>query len=219
MVVKTMMALRASAKARRAFGAGFALFAGLMATPALADIGPLTAYYNEPALGPSSVQFKLDVLASVGGRCGFAAGQTPGGTIQAGAIDESGWTGDAVFVPECSALWRIAVSSLNGALKSDATTSVQGFADRAPYSVALHVVHDTGTIDRSCPVDQIGPAGVAGQCDFRGTASAANGLQVPRAYDKLGSYLRASAPVYAGTSRLVAGTYSDTLTITISPAS
>lgn len=204
---------------RRVGAACCALVAMSSASPALADIGPLTAYYNEPSYGPPSVQFKLDVLASVGGRCGFASGGVPNGSIDAGEIDVALWNGQVAFMPSCTAQWRIAVSSLNGALKSDTPTGgAPGFTDVAPYTVSLHVVHDTGSIDRDCPVDQIAASLGSSPCAFRGTASASNGLQVPRAFNQPGSYIAAGAPAYTGTSKLVAGNYTDTLTVTISPA-
>jgi hypothetical protein len=196
-----------------------AIIAMSSATPALADIGPLTAYYKEPDKGPPSVQFKLDVLASVGGRCGFASGSAPNGSIDAGEIDVALWNGQVAFMPNCTAQWRSAVSSQNGALKSDTPTGgALGFTDVAPYTVSLHVVHDTGFIDRNCPVDQIAASLTASACEFRGTASPSNGMLVPRSFSKPGSYIAAGAPAYTGTSKLVAGNYTDTLTVTISPA-
>ena len=55
-------------------------------------------------------------------------------------------------------------------------------------------------------------------CTFRGTASTTNGLQVPRSFGLAGSFIKMSAPAYAGAGILVSGTYNDTLIVTVSPA-
>ncbi|WP_231568241.1 hypothetical protein [Novosphingobium malaysiense] len=190
--------------------------------PALASTTPVTAYYPDPVapgLGPASATINIDVMASIGGRCGFAANGAPNGTVNAGAIDTSAWSGQVPFVAECTAPWRIAVSSQNGALAAGVGAGSTGYTDRAPYTVSLNVVADDSTVTSTCPVAQI-EQGISGStCDFNGTASASNGLLVSRSYDQNGSYIEVGAPAYAGTDMLVSGTYSDTLTVTISPAS
>lgn len=207
-------------KRKAPHGLAVTLLLGAIASPAHADTGPLTAYYNEPTRGPASVEFRLDVLASVGGRCGFASGSAPNGSIDAGDLEASNWSGTVVFVPQCTAQWRIAVTSANGALKlTTPSASVSGFTNKAPYTVSLHVVQDSGTVDASCAADQLLAAPASSTCSFRGTASPSSGLQASRSFNQTGSYIMANAPAYAGTDRLVAGTYADTLTITISPAS
>lgn len=197
-----------------------ALVVAFLPAPALAAT-ELTAYFdNSPA--PRTASFTIDVTASVGGRCGFAPTGAPNGAIGAGQIDAAGWSGQVAFVPQCTAQWRIAVSSQNGGLKADASAAgLAGFVDKAPYEVGLHLVHDTGTVDSSCPAEQIGQALATSACSFRGTASLSNGLSVPRSYNQAGSYIRASAPAYpdGAPPRLVAGTYTDTLVVTVSPAS
>ena len=177
------------------------------------------AYYPDTAVtptpGPASVALAIPVTASVGGTCGFQT--APNATIFNANIDTTSWSDQVAFVPECTAPWRIAVSSLNGALKSVAPTEA-GYTNVAPYDVALHVNSDGGAVDRSCAAAQIDQALVSSTCDFRGTASPSTGLVVPRSYQLAGSYLQVSAPAYPGANQLVEGLYYDTLTVTVSPA-
>jgi len=209
----------------RTFGTIAAALAAVMlpafASPALAaDTAVQTAFYPDATIpnvpGPAFAQFTIAVSASVGGTCGFATGGAPTGTISATAIDTTAWSGKAFFTPQCTAPWRIAVSSQNGALLNSVAAPTAAFANRAPYTVKLHVVTDTGATDDQCAVANLTTANTA--CTFEGTASSANGLQLPRSYLQSGSYIEASAPAYAGSQVLVAGTYQDVLTITVSPA-
>lgn len=215
----------------RAGWAAAMLAIGSCATPAAADTAPITAYYHDAALvgytyatPNQNAVIAIDVKASVGGTCGFATNGAPNGTVNAGAIDTTGWSAQIPFVAECTAPWRIAVSSLNGALKS-AAIAPTGYANTAPYTVALNVPYDTGsgsgTVTGSCPVAQIDQSLASSSCNFKGTASTTNGLQVPRSFGLSGAYIQMSAPSYNGnngTSILVAGAYADTLTVTVSPA-
>ena len=212
---------------RQAGWAALLLVVSSIVTPAHANTAPITAYYHDPALigyvyatPNQNAIIAIDVKASVGGTCGFATNGAPNGTVNAGAIDTTGWSAQVPFTAECTAPWRIAVSSLNGSLKS-AAAAPTGYANTAPYTVALNVASDSGTITGSCPVAQIDQALGSTPCNFKGTASTTNGLQVPRSFGLSGSYIQMSAPSYNGnngTSILVAGGYGDTLTVTVSPA-
>ena len=208
---------------KRAALAALVLTMGGYAMPASADTAPITAYYRDPALGaynypgPANAVIGIDVKASVGGTCGFATNGVPNGTVNAGAIDTTGWSGQVPFTAECTAPWRIAVSSQNGALKN-ATAPQAGYANLAPYDVALSINSDGGTVTGTCPVAQLDQALVSSPCTFKGTASTINGLQVPRSYDLPNSYIQLSAPAYPGSDILVSGTYNDTLIVTVSPA-
>jgi hypothetical protein len=188
-----------------------------------------TAYYRDPLLttytypGPANAVMTIDVLASVGGSCGFATGGAPNATINAGSIDTTAWSGEVPFVPQCTAPWRIAVSSANGALKTGASGAA-GYSTTAPYTVALTIPYDTGsstgTVSGSCAVADIGQASTSTACNFKGTATTTNGLQVPRSFGLTGAKILLSAPAYQGTTStiLVAGSYQDTLIVTVSPA-
>ena len=122
------------------------------------------------------------------------------------------------FVAECTAPWRIAVASQNGGLTTGAAT-VAGYQNKAPYTVSLNVNSDGGVVTGSCAVDQIAQSAGSTACTFEGTASPTNGLLVPRSFGLSGSFIQMNAPAYPGPDLLVTGTYTDTLVVTISPAS
>ena len=208
---------------KRAALAALVLTMGGYAMPASADTAPITAYYRDAALigytypGPDKAIILIDVKASVGGTCGFATNGAPNGTVNAGAIDTTGWSAQVPFTAECTAPWRIAVSSANGGLKNAAAVPV-GYLNKAPYDVALNVASDSGPVTGTCPVAQLDQALGSSPCTFKGTATTTNGLQVPRSFGLAGSYIQMSAPAYPGPSILINGAYVDTLIVTVSPA-
>ena len=123
------------------------------------------------------------------------------------------------FVPQCTAMWRIAVTSANGGLVTPATGLPAGYANKAPYDVALNVVTDAGVVTPA-PCAAANLQNVAGAtCDFKGTASPTQGLLLTRSFEQAPSTITVSAPAYAGQDVLISGTYQDTLTVTVSPAS
>ncbi len=223
------MMLNACGIQRKAEWAALALALSAFAAPASAatSTNTITAYYRDLTLtgyvypGPDKAVLTIDVTASVTATCGFATGAAPSGTVNAGAIDTTGWGQNVPFTVQCTAPWRIAVSSANGALKTTATGAT-GYAKIAPYDVALNLPYDTGTstgtITSTCPVAQIDAALGVSPCNFKGTATTTNGLAVPRSFNLSGSYMRVSAPAYPGPSVLVQGTYNDTLIVTVSPS-
>ncbi len=175
-----------------------------------------TRYYRTPTDFDKET-LTIPVQASVGGRCGFASGAAPGGTVNAGSIDTTGWSQQVPFTAQCTAPWRIAVSSLNGALLTGAAPAA-GYLSRAPYSVMLNVSADGGTVASTCPVATIDQAATSSTCNFNGTATTTNGLYVTRSFNLAGSYIQLSAPAFPGPEILAQGTYNDTLVVTISPA-
>ena len=197
----------------RTIAAGaLALLAAGTVTSAHASTAPTLAYFGGAT---DKVEMAIDVLASVGGRCGFAT--APSGTVDAGSIDTTAWGTQVAFVPQCTAPWRIAVSSANGALKTGGTVAT-GYLARAPYTVKLNVASDVGAVTSSCPVAEIDAALSSSSCNFRGTASTSNGLYIQRSFNLPGSYIELSAPAFPGPETLIQGTYTDTLIVTISPA-
>ena len=192
------------------------------AAPAFADTAPITAYFRDPALttytypGPANAVINIDVKASVGGTCGFATNGAPNASFT-GLPIEAGWTRQVSFTAECTAPWRIAVSSQNGAMKTTATVPT-GYTNKAPYDVSLNVSSDGGTVTGICPVAQLDQAAGSTPCSFEGTASTTNGLQVPRSFGLSGSFIQMTAPAYTGPNVLLSGTYNDTLVVTVSPA-
>ena len=210
---------------RKAKWAALALALSAFAAPASAatSTNTITAYYRDSAIpntyvypGPPQAVLTIDVKASVGGTCGFATNGAPNGAF-ANLTVEAGWTAQVPFTAECTAPWHIAVSSQNGGLKN-ATSVTLGYANKAAYDVALNVSSDGGTVTGTCPVAQLDAAMVSSPCNFKGTASTTNGLQVPRSFGLGGSFIKMTAPVYAGSDVLISGTYSDTLIVTVSPA-
>lgn len=193
-----------------------------LAHPALAQSATITAYYRDPALtgyvypGPANAVFQIPVTASVGGTCGFTT--PPNANLFHANIDTTGWSDQVPFTVECTAPWRIAVSSQNGALKNVGTVAA-GYQNKAPYTVSLNVASDGGTVSAACPVAEIDQAVGSSPCAFKGTASPAAGLVIPRSFGLSGSYIQVAAPAYAGPDLLISGTYNDTLIVTISPAS
>jgi hypothetical protein len=188
-----------------------ATLAGAIATPASAQA---TAY----AAGQGAVnriEVGIDVRASVRDRCGFATDGAPNGAIDQANFDSTGMSRDFAIRLNCSSASRVAVSSLNGGLAPAETAP--GFASRAPYDVTLVLVGDNGTTATAACAAGVLTSG--GTCAFAGAASTATGLRLSAASTKAnGSYLRVSAPPYTGSQPLLAGSYSDTLTITISIA-
>lgn len=162
----------------------------------------------------NSIEVGVEVRASVRSRCGFATGGAPSGSIDQADFDRTGFTKDFAIQLNCTAASRIAVASANGGMAApDAASS--GYATKAPYQVALRMVADNGTsVSAACDAATLS---AGGSCDFAGTAGLATGLRLGSAATKVnGSYLRVSAPSYAGSAPLVAGRYTDTLSITVS---
>ena len=198
-------------------GAGavaLALFAA--AAPAMAQNVPNTAYFGG---SPTSITVSVPVIATVGGSCGFAPGAAPSGSQNVGLLDSPTWTYDFGFTLQCTGPSRIAVVSSNGGLKKPSLPSDPGYIGIAPYDVAVHVVRTGGATDGNCPAANLLTSSL-NPCVLRGTASPTVGMSVATpSYNLSGSYVRVSALTY-GSDILVSGTdYTDTLTVTVSPAS
>lgn len=109
--------------------------------------------------------------------------------------------------------------SSNGGLKTAPLSGAPGYLDTAPYDVAVHVVRTGGTTDGNCAAATLLGSSLAA-CNLRGTAAPATGMFVASpSFGLAGSYVRVSAPAFAGPGTLVSGSYADTLTVTVSPAS
>jgi len=198
----------------RAAAAAIAVF---VAQPAMAQLTQeQTAYYPDPDLGrPTEAVLRIPVKASVGGQCGLASPMNA--SFFNPNIDTTAWENQESFVPECTAPWRIAVSSVNGALKSTAPIA-PGYTNVAPYQVKLNLNSDAGVVSSTCDVAQLEASLSSSPCNFKGTATPSHGLYVQRSYGLSGSYIQVSAQAYPGPNVLVEGMYYDTLTVTVSPA-
>lgn len=200
-----------------------AAIAFVCAQPALAQSSaPITAYWPDPALvgysypGPANAVLSIPVTASVGGQCGFQT--APNANLNVGNIDTTAWSYQVPFVAECTAPWRIAVSSYNGGLLNAVAVPV-GYRNKTTYTVSLNVNSDSGPVTGSCAVNDIEQGSGSTPCAFEGTASPSNGMLIPRSFGLTGSYIQVNAPADPGPEILMTGTYTDVLTVTISPAS
>lgn len=182
-----------------------ALFAG--------GAGAQTIY--APGQGsPNSKAIPVQVTATVGTRCVFAAGGVPGGTFNQDNFDLTGFTHDFPFTLECTGPSRVAVVSANGGLLTGGTAPAD-YAVKAPYDVTLNLVANGGspTANATCAAATL----VSGStCSFVGPASETQGLRLAAAsVAQSGSYLRVAAPPYSGANTLVQGAYQDTLVVTV----
>lgn len=197
---------------KRIFMLGLAMLVAFcaIAQPAHAQVTAYAAGHG----AVNSIEVGVEVRASVRGRCGFATGGAPAGSVDQANFDETGFSKDFAIQLNCTGASRIAVASVNGGMATQVAGST-GYGTKAPYQVALVVVADNGTsASASCDA---GTLAAGGNCSFAGVAGNTTGLRLAGASTKSnGSYLRVSAPSYAGSAPLVAGRYTDTLSITIS---
>lgn len=205
----------------RRFGESrFVLLAAAFAAATL-TVSPISAQTTVYAPGdgsPNSAQLQINVLASVGGRCGFADLGTPSGTFDQRNFDVTGFSHDFLFSLNCTGPARVAVVSSNGGLKT-AGTAPSGYAVLAPYDVSLHLVSNTpATADATCAAAAL-VVGTGACAAFRGPASTTQGLRIGApSTNQTGSYLRVAASAYNQVvgPTLLAGEYADTLTVTLS---
>ena len=193
-----------------------------------------TAYavgYAAPYNTPNNVVLpQIQVSASVGGRCGFATGNAPNGSVNAPSFDTVGFDQSFNFVLDCTGAFRVGVVSLNGGLLTGGLVPA-GYGIKAPYDVQLNLRNDANTLTASsaCQASQLSLANAAATCtaqyltggtNFSGAASTSRGLRVGGAATSLttNQTIRVKANAYAGPDILAAGNYTDTLTVTVSTA-
>lgn len=193
-----------------------------------------TAYaagYAAPYNAPNLVTLApIQVMASVGGRCGFAAGNAPNGSVNAPSFDTLGFDQSFNFILDCTGAFRVGVVSLNGGLLTGGSVP-SGYGNKAPYDVQLNLRNDANTVTATsaCQAAQLFAANNAATCtaqyltggtNFSGAASTTRGLRVNGAATSLATnqIIRVKANAYAGPDILTAGTYTDTLTVTVSVA-
>ncbi|MGA0602876.1 hypothetical protein ACO2Q3_19360 [Caulobacter sp. KR2-114] len=164
---------------------------------------------------PGDVTLSIPVYAQIGSTCGFGTGLAPSGTYQLGEISD-GFSQSVSFAIACSAPARVAVVSTNGGLKA-AASAPTGYAAQMDYTVALTLAGDTTTASANCLASTLNTSGA---CSFRGPSAGTRGLKLnDTSHDAQGSSLTVSAPAWSSSNILVSSTYSDTLTVTISPSS
>jgi hypothetical protein len=204
-----------SGRGRRLIAAALLLHAA--AIP-LESASAQTTVYAPGEGSPNQAQLPIDVLASVGGRCGFADLGAPGGTFDQRNFDVTGFSHDFLFSLNCTGPARVGVVSSNGGLKTG-SAAPSGYAALAPYDVSLHLVSNTAAVaDATCAVATL-VAGTGSCAAFLGPASTTQGLRIDAAStNQAGSYLRVAAAAYNQVvgPTLIAGEYADTLTVTLS---
>jgi spore coat protein U-like protein len=149
----------------------------------------------------------IDVTGQVAGRCGFSA--PPVDQAHLGNLETPGsMTVD--FTVNCNTPFRVRAVSANGGLKTSSVTG-DGFTNLLDYSLRLQLATDTGALDATCNADALVSA--AGGCAYYG-ATAGEGLS-----SGTGVSLNTAGALQFGWTtapqRLVAGAYSDTLTIVV----
>ena len=183
--------------------------------------------YNTP---PNSITLApIQVMASVGGRCGFAAGNAPNGSVNAPGFDTLGFDQSFPFILDCTGAFRVGVVSTNRGLLTDGAVPT-GYGVKAPYDVQLNLRSDSGlTATSACQAAELVAGNNAATCtaryltsgtNFSGNASTSPGLRVNGAatLPSTTQTIRVKANAYAGPDILTAGTYTDTLTVTVSTA-
>jgi hypothetical protein len=165
---------------------------------------------------PNFIPLAIPVTASVTTSCGFATNGAPNDQYNAANLDQ-GFSHDTSFTLQCSAPLRMAVVSANGGLLTPGAAP-SGYTAIAPYDVSLNIVGDGGvTATGACAAATL-TAASSTPCTFRGPASTSQGLKLNGpSNNQPGSYVRISAPLYAGPNLLlVSSGYADTLTVTLS---
>lgn len=209
-----------AARGRRFGESRFALLGTALAAAALSvsTVSAQTTAYAPGDGSPNSIDLQINVLASVGGRCGFAELGAPSGSFDQRDFDVTGFSHDFLFSLNCTGPARVGVVSSNGGLKTTGTAP-SGYAVLAPYDVSLHLVSNTPTTaDATCAAATL--VASTGTCaDFLGPASTTQGLRIGApSTNQTGSYLRVAASAYNQVvgPTLIAGEYADTLTVTLS---
>lgn len=182
-----------------------------------------TAFYpdgNQPAGSPPNIALPVAVTTTVPEQCGFAPNGAPNDTYDAGDI-RNGWTHDTDFTLECNGPLNMAITSENGGLLASGSPA-SGYSNLEVYSVTLHIAGDNSTsASATCTTDELLQTLGSSTCGFFGTAATAVGLNLnSSSEDQSGSYIRISNVNYAGPppTLIASNAYTDTLTVTLSPA-
>lgn len=202
-------------------GAAWPVMVAILA--AAAPCTAQTAYYGG---APDRLALTVDVRASVAARCGFLPTSTPGANYVEPDFETQGFDRVATFKLDCTSASRVGIVSSNGGLATGASAG-PGYTALAPYDVQLTLNGNAISATATCGAKDLTPASNA--CaptylaavgpNFTGPASAAQGLRIAGpATIGSDSTIRVKANPYSGSSILSAGTYVDTLTVTISPA-
>lgn len=198
---------------------------GLVAAFAVAaPCAAQTAYYGG---SPDRLNLTVEVRASISARCGFVPASAPGANYVEPDFETQGFDRVAAFKLDCTTASRVGVVSSNGGLATGAAAAGPGYTALAPYDVQLTLNGNAASATATCGAKDLTATGTAcaptylpaAGTNFSGPASASKGLRLAGpATIGSDSTIRVKANAYAGPPVLTAGTYSDTLTVTISPA-
>jgi len=206
----------------------------MRATAVAATLAAMTASASAQCVGScetpvisagGSGTLRLNVTASVGGRCGFAT--APSVTLVFPKFDETSDTQSASFMLDCTGPSRVAVTSSNGGLKNGSATLPPGYSNFASYEVNLQLNPSSGStvsLTQGCPSEVLrvsAPASGSMECaGIRGTANGTTGLRLSSASRGKLSYLvvKAGPETIApngSAPTMIDGNYTDTLTVTV----
>jgi hypothetical protein len=190
------------------------LFLAAIGVAALTGAAPALAQQTAYA-GGNPIVLSIPVTASVGGRCGFADGAAPSGSYRQENFDKAGLANTFAFTLNCTGPSRVAVVSSNGGLVAPGAAPT-GYTNRAGYDVTVNLVGSSGTVAATCAAATLA---ASGGCSFRGPASTTQGLRLASpSMGQTGSFVRVGAPPITAGPIPIQGTYTDTLTITLSVA-
>jgi hypothetical protein len=183
--------------------------------------------YPSPYASPNYWTTNVPVTASVGTRCSFLTGNAPSGSVNAPNLDVNGFDRSINFKLDCTGPSRVGVVSLYGGLLNGGAVPL-GYANTAPYDVQLNLVGNSTSATSACAAAELLGSNLSATCtatyltggnNIAGPSSATKGLLVSGvATNGATSTIRVMANPYAGSAILTAGTYNDTLTITVSTA-
>ena len=195
-----------------------AVHLGMLLAAACVLLAPSAKAQTAYAVGqgsPNNIVLGIPVTASVGGACGFATGTAPNATYTFANFD-AGFSQDTGFTLNCNGPSRLAVVSANGGLLASAPT-VTGYTNLGAYSVVVNMAGNGGVSSTATCAASTLTASAASPCALRGPVTPTVGLRlgVP-SNGQTGSFVRVTAPAYAGSDVLIASSaYTDTLTVTL----
>jgi len=155
-----------------------------------------------PVIVGQPVSLTLDLTGTVQSRCGFAAAPAQDTTLS--AVDTAGQIA-LPFKLDCNAPFAVKISSVNGALSHvGAVSAPPTFATSLDYIVALSVNTDLVPVSGRCAASTLSSQA----CSFAAGLSSGDGVGIGTD----GALIVTWTPP---AQKLVAGSYQDSLTVTV----